>query len=50
MSPTKKPVKIILFHANWCGHCVDFIPTWEKMKSDKNANKNIELNNMKNRQ
>lgn len=43
MSPSKKPVKIILFHANRCGHCVDFLPTWEKMKSDKNANKNIEF-------
>jgi thiol-disulfide isomerase/thioredoxin len=38
-----KPIKITLFHAEWCGHCVDFKPTWEKMKVDKDANKNIEF-------
>jgi len=39
-----KPVTITLFHAKWCGHCVDFMPTWEKMKSIANANENIEFN------
>jgi thiol-disulfide isomerase/thioredoxin len=38
-----KPIKITLFHADWCGHCVDFMPTWERMKKDKNARKNIEF-------
>tara|TARA_B100001094_G_scaffold311644_1_gene347506 strand:+ start:244 stop:669 length:426 start_codon:yes stop_codon:yes gene_type:complete len=23
--------KVMLFHANWCSHCVDFKPTWEKL-------------------
>jgi len=43
MSPTKKPIKITLFHANWCGHCVKFMPVWEKMKEDENATKNIDF-------
>lgn len=40
---SEKPVKITLFHAEWCGHCVDFKPTWEKMKESKEAWKNIEF-------
>jgi thioredoxin-like negative regulator of GroEL len=26
-----KKVDIILFKADWCGHCVNFKPTWEKV-------------------
>lgn len=40
---SNKPVKITLFHADWCGHCTDFMPTWESMNADKNAKKNIEF-------
>jgi thiol-disulfide isomerase/thioredoxin len=36
-----KPIKITLFHAEWCGHCVSFMPTWKQMMADKDANKNI---------
>ena len=25
-------VKIELFHANWCGHCVNFMPTWKEIE------------------
>lgn len=39
--PSGKPIKITLFHANWCGHCTNFMPTWETMKSDKSSHKNI---------
>lgn len=26
--------KIILYHANWCPHCINFLPTWKKLKSE----------------
>lgn len=24
--------KVILYHANWCGHCKTFMPEWENLK------------------
>lgn len=39
----QKRVKITLYHAEWCGHCVQFMPTWKKMTSDVEANKSIEF-------
>jgi thiol-disulfide isomerase/thioredoxin len=35
-------VKVILFHAKWCGHCLNFQPDWEKLKKNI-TNKNIEF-------
>jgi thiol-disulfide isomerase/thioredoxin len=34
--------KVIFFmlHANWCGHCVHFKPTWNELKK-KHGNKNF---------
>jgi thiol-disulfide isomerase/thioredoxin len=28
-----KPI-LMLFHASWCGHCVEFMPTFEKLKRE----------------
>ena len=28
-----KGVWIVLYHANWCYHCVNFIPVWKKLQS-----------------
>lgn len=39
----KKPIKITLFHADSCGHCTTFMPIWNEMKADKDANKNIDF-------
>src|SRR5579872_6351470 len=43
MSLNKKPIKITLFHADYCGYCTDFMPTWESMKSDNSACENIDF-------
>lgn len=39
----KKPIKIILFYADWCHFCEEFIPLWNKMKEDTEATKNIDF-------
>jgi protein disulfide-isomerase A1 len=26
--------KVTLYHANWCGHCVQFQPEWRKIKNE----------------
>lgn len=30
-------VRVDLYHANWCGHCVQFQPEWEKLKRQLEA-------------
>jgi thiol-disulfide isomerase/thioredoxin len=34
-------VELMLFKANWCGHCTRFKNTWEELKKDHN--KKLEL-------
>ena len=26
--------EISLFHAKWCGHCINFLPIWKKLKEN----------------
>jgi thiol-disulfide isomerase/thioredoxin len=28
-----KKMKLTLYHADWCGHCVKFLPEWYKFKN-----------------
>ena len=36
-----KVKRVILHYANWCGHCNQFKPEWEKIKNYCNNNNNI---------
>jgi glutaredoxin len=38
-----KKIKITLYHAKWCGHCVTFFPIWKKMAENEVARKNIDF-------
>ena len=40
---TKSDIKVILFSADWCGHCKKFKPEWEKLKK-KLSNKYTFIN------
>ena len=43
-------IKVTLYHANWCGHCKTFMPTWDALKKvfDKNNIKHAELESVSN--
>jgi thiol-disulfide isomerase/thioredoxin len=32
-----KDVKFTLYYANWCGHCINFKPEWQKIKTELNS-------------
>ena len=31
---------VILFKANWCGHCQNFLPKWENLQNKYNSKYN----------
>jgi protein disulfide-isomerase-like protein len=35
--------KLVLFKAEWCGHCKKFVPIWDNLKQKYENNSNIEL-------
>ncbi len=35
--------KLILFKAEWCGHCKSFKPVWEKLQKEYEKNDDVEL-------
>jgi hypothetical protein len=43
-----KSVEVTLFHADWCGHCVNFKPEWKafqnKIKKINNIYKGVNIN------
>jgi thiol-disulfide isomerase/thioredoxin len=34
---------VVLFHANWCGHCKGFMPTWKKVKKQFAGDKTVNM-------
>jgi hypothetical protein len=30
----EKKMKMTLYHAEWCGHCVSFLPEWQRFKNE----------------
>lgn len=38
-----KNIGLTLFHADWCSHCVNFLPTYKKMRNNKKASKIIDF-------
>lgn len=35
--------KLIFFGADWCGHCQNFYPTWDKMSSNNEHKKKVKF-------
>lgn len=40
----KNKMTFTFYHAPWCGHCKQFMPTWKEIKNEMNDNNNIILN------
>jgi thiol-disulfide isomerase/thioredoxin len=40
---TDKRIKVILFKAEWCGHCITFKPIWNKIIENKDLIKKFKF-------
>ena len=39
-----KQKSMVLFYADWCGHCKNFLPKWDQMSSSwNNSNENVKM-------
>jgi thiol-disulfide isomerase/thioredoxin len=36
-------IKVELFHASWCGHCVRFLPEWKKFANEIKEDKSVQV-------
>jgi len=37
-------INVTLFHADWCGHCVKFMPQWEQLEAQFKNDPEVKLN------
>ena len=40
---TKKGVWLVWYYADWCGHCVNMKPEWEKLEKSCESNNNLNI-------
>ena len=45
-----KQPSIVLFHANWCGHCKKMMPEWEKFEKEFHGHEGINVINIESEQ
>ncbi len=41
LDKSKNNIYVILFKANWCGHCNNFLPTWNQLQQSHEDDDNI---------
>jgi thiol-disulfide isomerase/thioredoxin len=34
---------LVLYHADWCGYCTEFLPTWKKLINKMKSNNQVHL-------
>lgn len=39
-------INVTLYHANWCGHCQEFMPEWKKFEKEIKTNPKISVNSV----
>jgi thiol-disulfide isomerase/thioredoxin len=36
-------INVTLYHANWCGHCQEFMPEWKNFEKKIKSNGNVKI-------